>query len=127
MPWSVVGLVLFHPLWEPATGVTKILTDTGRDPAERRLATSSRDRGRGEGSGGGDSFSLNYGEVQCCSPKALLCLEWYKNRSCRQFCKRTSTLGLKLLPRAIYSRELNIFWNPTTSYDVAFSSLGGNY
>ena len=29
----------------------------------------------GWGSGGGDSFSLNYGEVQCCSPKALLCLE----------------------------------------------------
>ena len=43
-----------------------------RDPAERRLATSSRDRGSGGGSGGGNSFSLNYGELQCYSPKVLL-------------------------------------------------------
>ena len=42
-----------------------------RDSAERRLATSSRDRE----SGGGDSFSLNYGELQCHSPKALLWLK----------------------------------------------------
>ena len=42
-----------------------------RDPAERRLATSSRDRE----SGGGDSFSLNYGELQCHSPKALLLIK----------------------------------------------------
>ena len=42
-----------------------------RDPAERRLATSSRDRE----SGGADSFSLYYDELQCHSPKALLWLK----------------------------------------------------
>ena len=36
-------------------------------------------------------------------------------------------LGLKLLLGAIYSRVMNNFWNPTTFYDVAFSSLGGSY
>ena len=39
---------------------------------------------------------LNYGKLQCYSPKALLWLKWDKNIVCLQLCKRSCTLlGLK--------------------------------
>ena len=47
---SVGGLVLFHPLREPATGVT-------------RPSVDSPPQAGTEETGGGDSFSLNYGEL----------------------------------------------------------------
>ena len=56
--------------------VSPVVGTRWRDLAERRLVISGRDRGSGGGgSGGGDSYSLNYGELQCYSPKALLCLK----------------------------------------------------
>ena len=78
---------------------------------------------------GGARRDLNASELcfNLYSPKALLLLKWDKSRFCRQFCKRTCTLGLKLLPGVINNRASNNFWTPTSLYDVAFSSLGGSY
>ena len=61
---SVDGLVLFHRLREPATGMTRPSVDSSPQAGTEEAG--------GGGSGGGDSFSLNYGELQCYSPKALL-------------------------------------------------------
>ena len=53
---SVVGLVLFRPLREPATGVI-------RPSADSPPQAGTQEAGGGEGSSGRDSFSLNYGEL----------------------------------------------------------------
>ena len=50
----VGGSVLFHPLMEPATGVTR--PNVGSPP---QAGTEEA----GGGGGGGDNFSLNYGEL----------------------------------------------------------------
>ena len=52
---SLVGLVLFHPLREPATGVTRPSVDSPPHAGTEEAG------GWGE-SGGGDSFSLSYGD-----------------------------------------------------------------
>ena len=62
---SVGGLLLFHSLRETATGVTR--------PSVASPPQAGTGSGGGGGGGrGGNSFSVNYGELQYYSPKALL-------------------------------------------------------